>query len=136
METGRGAALADFNLDGLIDLVVVNRHSPAQLWRNASTEAGNWIEVKLNQPGANRDGIGAWLEVRCGNGLILRREITVGGGHVGGVLGWSHFGLGSEASADVRITWPDGTAGEWQKVDVNQFYVVERDKPVKVWTPG
>jgi hypothetical protein len=136
MEVGRGAALADFNLDGLMDLVVVNRHSPAQLWRNTSTAAGNWIEVKLTQQGANRDAVGAWLEVRCGNGLILRREVTVGGGHAGGVLGWHHFGLGSEATADVRITWPDGKAGEWEKVDVNQFYVVAPGQAAKVWTPG
>ena len=46
----RGAALADFNLDGLLDLVVVNRWESAQIWRNTSQNAGRWIEVKLQQP--------------------------------------------------------------------------------------
>ena len=50
VEQARGAALADFNLDGLVDLVVVNRNSPAQIWRNTSRNAGHWIEVKLEQP--------------------------------------------------------------------------------------
>ena len=37
----RGAALADFNLDGLIDLVVVNRREKAEVWRNITAGAGN-----------------------------------------------------------------------------------------------
>ena len=48
----RGAALTDFNLDGLVDLVVVNRREKAQIWRNTSEDAGGWIEVKLQQTGA------------------------------------------------------------------------------------
>ena len=47
----RGAALTDFNLDGLLDLVVVNRWENAQVWRNTSQNAGRWIEVKLQQAG-------------------------------------------------------------------------------------
>ena len=66
MAISRGAALADFNMDGLLDLVVVNRWESAKVWRNTSTNAGHWIEVKLQQPGANRDAIGAWLEVKHG----------------------------------------------------------------------
>ena len=47
----------------------------------------------LAQPGPNRDAIGAWIEVKVGD-TTLRRELTVGGGHAGGELGWVHFGLG------------------------------------------
>jgi hypothetical protein len=130
----RGAALADFNLDGLVDLVVVNRNSPAQVWRNATSEAGNWLQLKLKQAGANPDAIGAWLEVRC-NPQTMRREISVGGGHAGGQAGWSHFGVGTEAEVDIRVTWPDGTAGEWQRVAANAFYVVEKGKAAEAWVP-
>ena len=63
LATGRGAALADFNLDGLLDLVVVNRGSGAQIWRNATPDAGHWMQVRLAQPAPNRDAIGAWVEV-------------------------------------------------------------------------
>jgi len=87
----------------------------------------------LKQPSANRDGIGSWIEVRC-EGEVMRREITSGGGHVGGQIGWWHFGLGDVAKAEVRVTWPDGTAGEWQPVEADGFYTLERGKPAAVWT--
>jgi hypothetical protein len=133
MAGSRGAALVDFNLDGLPDLVVVNRGKPAQVWRNATANAGGWIEVKLQQPAPNRDPIGAWIEVRRGS-AVTRREITIGGGHASGQSGWWHFGLGNDAQAEVRVTWPDGTASDWQRVAGNNFYILERDKPAQLWT--
>jgi enediyne biosynthesis protein E4 len=129
----RGAALADFNLDGLPDLLVVNRRTNAQLWRNTTPDAGHWIEVRLQQPGANRDGIGAWIEVRRGS-AVVQREITVGGGHAGGQIGWWHFGLGEARGADVRVLWPDGSSGDWQNVSADGFYILERNKAARTWT--
>ena len=129
---GRGAALADFNLDGLLDLVEVNYGDPVELWRNVgagdvTTPApmGGWLGLRVGEPGPNRDGIGAWLEVRVGD-TIQQRELTIGGGHIGGQLGWVHFGLGSASEADVRVQWPDGEVGPWLHVTANRFYDLER----------
>ncbi|MDQ4036052.1 MAG: CRTAC1 family protein [Chloroflexota bacterium] len=139
----RGGALADLNLDGLLDLVVVNRRENVQLWRNlgsgdAASPApmGNWLAVRLEQPGANRNAIGAWIEVRVGE-QITRRELTVGGGHASGQLGWSHFGLGDADRAELRVTWPDGEVGSWQEVETDGLSVADRvTGEVRPWMPG
>ena len=131
-DRGRGAALADFNLDGMLDLVEVNYGAPTRLWRNVGlgdaahpTPPGNWLDVQVGQPGSNRDAIGAWLDVKVGD-VVQQRELVVGGGHIGGALGWLHFGLGSAADAQVRVQWPDGETGPWQAVAADGFVKIER----------
>jgi hypothetical protein len=123
METARGAALADFNMDGLLDMVVVNRNAPTQIWRNTGmgAQAGHWLKLGLRASGANRNAIGAIVEVRAGT-LVQSREVTVGGGHAGGSLGWLHFGLGNAREAEVRVTWPGGQAGPWMLLSAGQHY--------------
>jgi hypothetical protein len=141
-ERGRGAALADFNLDGLLDLVVVNYGADAVVWRNvgsgtasAPEPMGHWVMLDLEQDGPNVDAIGARIEVRVG-GLRTTRERTVGGGHIGGQLGWIHFGLGSATEVSVRITWPDGAVGPWLEVPADGFWILERDSPQpRAWAP-
>jgi hypothetical protein len=131
-DKGRGAALADLNLDGLPDLVLANVGAPVAAWRNvgggtsdAPVAMGHWLAVHLSQPGGNRDAVGAKLEVQTGDGL-QRREIFVGGGHLGGQLGWTHLGLGDADRVRVRATWPDGEPGGWIDVAANQFVDIAR----------
>ena len=128
----RGAALADFNLDGMLDLVAVNRAENVKLWRNvgsgdagAPASLGNWIAIRLDQKGPNGHAVGSWIEVRAGD-LIVRREATIGGGHAGGQLGWVHFGLGTADAAEVRVQWPDGERGPWLPIEANRFATIER----------
>lgn len=122
--TSRGAALADFNMDGLLDLVVVNRWEPAQLWRNVTPDPLPWAAVRLRQPGPNTDAIGAWVEVRHGD-LVTRREVTVGGGHASGQSGWLHFGLGDATTAEIRVIWPGGAADDWRPLPARAFSILE-----------
>jgi len=128
----RGAALADFNNDGLLDLLEVNRRENVTLWRNVGAGAadnprpvGNWLAVRARQAAGNRDAVGAWVQVRVGE-RTTEREVVIGGGHAGGQLGPIHFGLGRATSAEVRVVWPDGTEGEWQTVPANGVIEVER----------
>ena len=136
--SARGAALADFNLDGWLDLVVVIRNSPAQVWRNAGpfdTSQGRWLHVRPLQPGPNPAAVNGWVEVRRGE-TVMRREITAGGGHAGGQTGWVHFGLGDSSDTQVRVIWPDGAADEWQSMAPDAFYVLHRGAAPQVWTPA
>jgi enediyne biosynthesis protein E4 len=142
-ERARGAGMADLNLDGLLDLVVVNRRANVGLWRNVgsgSTEdpepMGNWIALQLTDDGANRDAIGAWVEVTVGD-RVQRREVTVGGGHAGGQLGWIHFGIGEAEGATVAVTWPDGETGQTVEVEANSFSTLERGAAAPIpWQPA
>ena len=76
---------------GLHDWVHFHNHGP---FDDPATTELQCDLVALAWLRANRDAIGAWIEVRCGDGKVMRREITVGGGHASGELGWRHFGLG------------------------------------------
>lgn len=127
MRQGRGGALVDLNGDGLLDLLAINRNDKAEVWRNTTPGAGNWLQLSLSMPGPNRDAIGAWIELRRPDGGIQTREVQIGGGHVGGVLGWQHFGLGGAEGAEVRILWPDGTPGPWQTLAANAFWQISPD---------
>jgi enediyne biosynthesis protein E4 len=131
-DRGRGAALADFNLDGLLDLIEVNYGAPVRVWRNVGLgdatsprSMGHWLAIQLEQADANRAAIGSWVEVRAGD-RVDRREVTIGGGHAGGQLGWIHFGLGESEAAEIRVQWPDREMGPWLRLDANQFAVIER----------
>jgi hypothetical protein len=135
MAKGRGGALADFNLDGLVDLLVVNQGAPVEIWRNTTETAGRFLQIALRQDGPNRDAVGAWIEVKTGD-HVQRREITIGGGHAGGKTGWHHFGLGDQPETEMRVLWPDGVASDWQKVSADGFYVLERGAAPRAWKPG
>ncbi|WP_430464844.1 CRTAC1 family protein [Tabrizicola sp.] len=123
--TGRGGTVADFNNDGLLDLLAVNRWEPAQIWRNVSEGLGGHLFVRLEQTGANRDAIGAWIEIRTEAGL-QRREITVGGGHLSGVLGPWHFGIGAATTVELRVIWPDGQASDWVTAEAGETVTLTR----------
>ena len=139
---GRGAAVVDLNLDGMLDIVQVNRRVNVSLYRNVGSGTatdprpmGNWLAVRPQQPGPNRDAIGSWIQVRFGDRTV-QRELTIGGGHASGELGWVHVGLGGADSAEVRILWPDGEVGPWQEVGANRFVTIPRGGEPATWTPS
>ena len=143
---GRGGMLVDLNGDGLLDMLVVNRWDGAQLWRNvgAGTSSkplpmGHWLQLRLVQTGANRDAVGAWVEVDLGDAgtrRVIRQELTVGGGHASGHSGWMHFGLGhlgGTKTVKLRVQWPHAAWGDWQTVAADTFYMVDKEQGTKVW---
>ena len=134
MGVARGAQIVDLNLDGKLDLVVQNRWTGPEIWRQTG-EAGAWVELRLAQEGTNRDAIGAVVEVRRG-AVVERHEISSGGGHGSGSNGWLHFGLGTAEQAEIRVIWPDGAEGDWMTLPAKTFQILRPDAPPEAWTPG
>jgi len=140
-DRGRGAALVDLDLDGRLDLVEAFYEAPVRIWRNAgptddaAATRAHWLAIRVTQPAPNVDAIGGWLEVRAGD-ATWRRELTIGGGHAGGQLGWVHVGLGSATDVEVRVRWPDGEVGRWLPVVADSFAILDRAADaVSRWMP-
>jgi len=123
LDRSRGAVFEDLNLDGFLDLAVVNRRAPMELYQNAGGD-GNWLLVDVQGAAPNTRAVGGFLELRSGTRMVTR-EITVGGGHAGGSAVMHHFGLGTAETVEIRMLWPDGRVDEWQSVKVNQILTVK-----------
>ena len=135
---GRGALIADFNLDGMVDLIVANRSEPASVFRNlgAPGPMGNWSQIRLVQPNPNRNAVGAKIAVKTGV-KTQTRTLQIGGGDASGHAGWAHFGLGAAERAEIRVQWPDGEWSHPYRVFANQFVVIERGRPqASYWYAG
>ena len=140
---GRGAGLADLNMDGLLDLVVVNRAAPVSLFRNVGSgnaesprPLGNWLAVDVRQDGGvNRNAVGAKVSVKVGNRTMVR-DIQVGAGHASGQAGFLHFGLGVSERAQLRVKWPDGSWSHSYRVFANSHVLIDRGAAdAKLWMP-
>lgn len=119
----RGAALEDFNGDGKLDLVVVNRRADFRIYQNVTESTGQWIGFRLKQKGENTGAIGAWIEVKTDE-KVYHREVTIGGGHAGGSLLPNHFGLAKAESVKVRVTWPDQAVSPWQEYSAGKVWAI------------
>ncbi|GLQ35481.1 hypothetical protein GCM10007939_17640 [Amylibacter marinus] len=139
---GRGAVVTDFNADGMLDLLVVNRDAPASLFRNLGVESadghapmGNFLAIELDNGAINPQAVGAKIVVKTGN-LTQTHTVQIGGGHASGQIGFVHFGLGVAPRARVQIKWPDGKTSQFMRVFANNFIRIERDNPEpKYWYP-
>ena len=105
----RGAAFADFDGDGRVDVAVTRIGERAGLLRNRSEGTGHWLGIRLRGRKANRDGIGAMIRVKGAATGEQWNRVTTAVGYGSSSDRVAHFGLGADArAAEVEIVWPGG----------------------------
>lgn len=122
----RGAAAADYDGNGTVDLAVLENGGAVVLLRNTGAPDNHWIEFDLRQPGGNRFGLGAQVRVSAGG---TRQSEVVGSSP--SYLSHNdlrlHFGLGSSAALErVEVRWPDGVIEEWLGTAADQVVTLQR----------
>jgi hypothetical protein len=126
----RGAAHADYDHDGDLDVVFTTNDGPAYLFRNDGGNANNWIAVRTRGVKSNRDGIGAvvrvtsasgrqWSMVRSGSSYASQSDLAL------------TFGLGKDPAATaIEVEWPSGTKDRLANVPARQSITIEEGKGV------
>ena len=125
---GRGAAFADIDNDGYLDILVTTNGGLPVLFRNPAGK-NHGLRIKLVGTKSNRDGIGAVVRLKSGSDQQYQLL------HSGGYLSQSElvltFGLGPASKADeVQIEWPSGQVDHLQNVDADQTIVVKEGQGV------
>lgn len=115
----RGAAYADYDLDGDLDILITENDGPAHLWRNESGP-GNYLRVELEGTAGNRDAIGAEIRIRAAGRTQVRRRRT-GSSYLSQSELAVVFGLGSAAVVDsLQVRWPGGGVEDFVSIPSNR----------------
>jgi len=129
-KVARGAAYADIDDDGDLDLLVTTNAGPALLFRNDGGNRNHALRIKLRGTRSNRDGIGAvvridsdrerqWQMLRSGSSYLSQSELVL------------TFGVGRRANvASVRIEWPSGTVDQLVNVAAGQTITVQEGRGI------
>jgi len=125
---GRGAAFADFDNDGNVDVVVANNGDPPLLLHNGGGTGNHFVNFKLVGTKSNRDAMGARIRIHVGT-LSQMREIYGGGSYLSQSDLRANFGLGSATRIEtVEVSWPSGQKQMFKDVAADKFYLIEEGK--------
>ena len=132
---GRGAAFADFDNDGDIDVVVNNMHAPPDFFRLDLQPGAHWTTLDLVGTRSNRSAIGARVKLFADGGVQVQ-EVRGGGSYYSQNDLRVHFGLGPIARIDrVEIRWPNGRQEQWKEVAIDRIVTFEEGTGTEVPSP-
>jgi hypothetical protein len=122
----RGAAYADFDHDGDLDILMTTNNGPAVLYRNDGGNRNHWINIRLN------GGLGAVVRIESASGKQWNM-VRSGGSYASQSDPALVFGLGrDEKVTKLSVEWPRGTRQNFFDIAANQFLLVDETKGVTV----
>lgn len=126
---GRGLVTFDYDNDGDLDLLVIQRRDQPRLFRN-ETSVGAWLKVRLRGygPKSTPEAVGARVLVtRAAGKTPMLREVGMRDNYLGQDPLEAHFGLGQSRAnvAEVRVTWPSGCVQTLTDVRSNQVLALD-----------
>jgi hypothetical protein len=121
----RGAAYADFDHDGDLDVVIATNHGPAVLYRNDGGNRNHWLNVRLTGDKSNRSAIGAVVRIETASGKQWQ-TVHSGSSYCSESDRALVFGLGAAATVkSLEIEWPSGTKQRRANIPANQFLTIK-----------
>jgi hypothetical protein len=126
----RGLAVADFDRDGDVDVLLTTNGGPAVLFRNDGSGGNRSIRLRLAGTRSNRDAIGSVVRLTAG-GVTQTRVVRSGSSYLSQSELPLTFGLGPRDRADlVVVTWPSGRTEEFKNVGAGKAYDIVEGKGI------
>jgi enediyne biosynthesis protein E4 len=120
----RGVAIADFDNDGNVDVVIEDLDGVPMVLHNQGIPGKHWVSFELSGTKSNRLAIGARLKIVAG-GITQTEEVRSGGGYLSQHDLRVHFGLASAMKIDsLEIRWPSGKTETFTNLAPDKFYAV------------
>ncbi len=121
----RGAAFADYDNDGLIEVLINNQNEPPALLKQETRPPGHWTLIQLTGKRSNRSALGAKVKLSAG-GRTQIDEVRSGGSYLSQNDLRLHFGLGPSQKIDrIEVEWPSGTRQTLRDVPADRVVPIE-----------